>query len=64
MMQTRGHERPQFHRRFIFLVGFMAGKIFMSMFVSMFSIEIAFSVVYVYSAELFALATQLATPPV
>jgi len=33
--------------------GFMAGKIFMSMVVARFSIEIAFSLVYIYSAELF-----------
>ena len=33
--------------------GYMAGKIFMSMFVARFSNEIAFSLIYIYSAELF-----------
>ena len=36
-----------------YVIGFMAGKIFMSMVVARFSIEIAFSLVYIYSAELF-----------
>ena len=33
--------------------GYMAGKIFMSMVVARFNSEIAFSLVYIYSAELF-----------
>ncbi|KAM7440832.1 hypothetical protein ABFA07_010066 [Porites harrisoni] len=33
--------------------GYLAGKIFMSMVVAKFSIEISFSLVYIYSAELF-----------
>lgn len=37
----------------LLLSGYMAGKIFMSMVVARFNSEIAFSLVYIYSAELF-----------
>ena len=41
------------HLKFFPYPGYMAGKIFMSMFVARFSNEIAFSLIYIYSAELF-----------
>jgi len=36
-----------------FLLGYLAGKIFMSMFVAKLSAGIAFTLVYIYAAELF-----------
>lgn len=38
---------------FIFLSGYLIGKIFMYMFVANLGGDIAFAVVYIYSAELF-----------
>ena len=41
------------HESYFLSSGYMAGKIFMSMAVARFNSEIAFSLVYIYAAELF-----------